>query len=128
MSNTLPACVLAFFDAVNERNVDRAGECFTPDATYHLLMPHPPVTGRQAIVDALRPSLTGADRVQWDVVAWDGRDEVFFIERVDRFFFGGKEAAIECVGVFTLRGGLIHAVRDYADLATWRKRKAAALG
>lgn len=128
MSDTLPACVLAFLDAINARDVDRAGECFAPDASYHLLMPHPPVEGRRAIVEALRPSVAGADRVQWDVVTWGVNGEVVFVERIDRFFYTDNEAAIECLGVFTLRNGLIQSIRDYADLATWRLRKAAAQG
>lgn len=123
---SLPDCMVEFFDAVNQRDAERAGEALTLDATYHLIMPHPPVEGREAIVAALRSSLTEADKVQWDIVAWGSHDDVVFVERVDRFFYGEKEAAIECMGAFTMRDGRIHAIRDYADLATWRQRKATA--
>lgn len=122
----LPHCVRAFFDAVNDRDADRAGESFTDYATYHLLMPHPPAEGRRAIVEALGRSLAEATKVQWDIVSWGRRDDVVFVERVDRFFYGDNEAAIECLGAFTLHDDKIRSVRDYADLSTWRQRKAVA--
>jgi limonene-1,2-epoxide hydrolase len=125
-AHRLPASVAGFLDAMNARDADSAGSCFTEDISYHLIVPYPAVTGREAVVAALAKSLTEADRVRWEVVSWSASDEYVFVERVDRFWYGDREATIECTGVFVLRDGLIAAVRDYADLATWRERKKAA--
>ncbi|MDO3402741.1 nuclear transport factor 2 family protein [Mycolicibacterium neoaurum] len=122
----LPPAISGFLAAMDARDADAAAAFFTEDISYHLLMPHPPVVGRDAVVSALRTSIADADRASWDVVSWAVAGELAFVERVDRFWFGEREAAIECTGVFVLRDGLIAAVRDYADLGTWRERKAAA--
>lgn len=124
----LPAAITGFFDAVNRRDAEEAGEFLTEDITYHLIVPYPPVTGRDAVVAALGRSINEADQVRWDVVSWAATGDRVFVERVDRFWFGEREAAIECTGVFEMRDGLIREVRDYADMGTWKTRKAAATG
>ncbi len=123
----LPRPVAEFFDAVNSRDFDALACCLAEDISYHLAVPHPPVTGRTAVVDALRVSLTAADRVSWEPRSHLADRDRAFVERLDRFWFGAHEAAIEVTGVFELAGGTIGAIRDYADLDTWRQRKAAAL-
>lgn len=123
----LPRPVAEFFDAVNSRDFDALACCLAEDTSYHLAVPHPPVTGRTAVVDALRVSLTAADRVSWEPISHLADHDRTFVERVDRFWFGAHEAAIEVTGVFELAGDTIGAIRDYADLDTWRQRKAAAL-
>lgn len=112
--------------AINARDADAAAAFMTDDISYHLIVPYPPKVGREAVVEALRTSITEADRVQWDVVSHSGTGDLVFVERIDRFWFGEREAAIECTGAFELRDGKIAAVRDYADLQTWRQRKQAA--
>ncbi|CAA0129938.1 Uncharacterised protein [Mycolicibacterium vanbaalenii] len=124
---SLPQSISCFFSAVNARDADALGAVVTADVKYHLIVPHPPVCGRTAVVEALRKSLQEADRVDWEVLSWSATDDLVFIERLDRFWFGDREAAIECTGVFVLRDGLISEIRDYADLGTWRTRKSAAL-
>jgi limonene-1,2-epoxide hydrolase len=128
VSTALPTAVTAFLDAINAGDAAAAGRTFTEDVSYQLLVPYPAVVGREAVVAALGSSLDEADRVRWDVVSFAVGATVAHVERIDRFWFGEREAAIECTGVFELRDGLIAAVRDYADLGTWRERKAAALG
>ena len=123
----LPAPVAGFIAAVNDRNMQAAGDFLTDDVTYHLIVPYPPVTGRVAVLDALGKSLMEADRVLWEVLAWSATGDLVFVERIDRFWFADREAAIECTGAIELREGRIAVVRDYADLATWRARKEAAL-
>lgn len=125
-AQALPTAVAAFLDAVNARDAERLGQHLTDDMTYHLIVTHPPIRGREAVVLALRRVLSEADRVRWDVVSFAANDDLVFVERVDRFWYAGHEAAIECLGVFTLRDGKIAEVRDYADMETWRSRKAAA--
>lgn len=127
IATELPSVIATFLDAINDRDAGRAGRSFTDDISYQLLVPYPALVGREAVVAALDKSLNEADRVRWDVVSFAVGDGVALVERVDRFWFGDREAAIECTGVFELRDGLIAAVRDYADLGTWRERKAKAL-
>ncbi|MBA4857490.1 nuclear transport factor 2 family protein [Nocardia farcinica] len=126
-SSELPAAISDFLAAVDARDAAAAGRTFTEDISYQLLVPYPPVVGRAAVVAALDKSLTEADRVRWEVVSFAVNADLALVERVDRFWFGDREAAIECTGVFQLRDGLIAAVRDYADLGTWRERKTTAL-
>lgn len=122
----LPESVSEFLAAVNARDAARAGAFLTDDISYQFLVPHPAIEGRGAVVAALDKSLKEADAVRWEVVSFGLGESSAFVERLDRFWFGGRESAIECAGVFELRDGLIAAVRDYADLATWRERKGTA--
>lgn len=123
----LPQALSQFFSCVNARDTAGLGAVLTEDVVYHLIVPYPPVRGRQAVVEALRTSLYEADRVDWEVRNWSATGDPVFVERIDRFWFGDREAAIECTGVFVLQEGLISEVRDYADLGTWRTRKNEAL-
>lgn len=123
----LPAAIIGFLDAINNRDVAAAEAFLTEDVSYQLLVPHPKIVGRTAVLDALSASITEADRVSWEVVTFAVGPDLALVERIDRFWFDGNEASIDCTGVFELRGGRIAAVRDYADLDTWRRRKQAAL-
>lgn len=91
-------------------------------------MPQPPVVGRDAIEAAYTKVLGECSDVSWEVVTSAVNGHLVFLERVDRFFYEGREAFIECLGVFEVRGGMIAVVRDYADHATWRERKARSQG
>lgn len=128
IENALPNVVENFLQAVNEQDAAAAAECFTADAQYYFAMPHAPVRGRDAVRSTLERVLTEADRVRWDVVASATAGDRVFFERIDRFWFGEAQAAIECVGVVELSDGLIKEIRDYAELGAWRQRKAAAQG
>jgi limonene-1,2-epoxide hydrolase len=124
----LPAPVRSFLDAINARNAGALGALMTDDMTYHLIVPHPPVVGRDAVVEVMGRVLTEADQVRWDVVGWASAGDLVYVERVDRFWYGDREAAIECLGVFRVVDGLIAEIRDYADMDTWKERKALAFG
>lgn len=126
--SALPAVITEFLAAVNDRDARRVAACFTEDAQYHFLVPQPAVVGRDAIEAAYTRVLGECSDVSWEVVTSAVDDGLVFLERVDRFFFDGREAAIECLGVFELEDDLIRTVRDYADHETWRERKSAAQG
>lgn len=126
MTAPLPAPVRSFLDAVRDRRVDRVADCFTEQATYAYAVPLPPLEGRTAIADMFEGLLREAERVQWDVLAAAVDGPRVWLERVDRFWFDGREVAIECAGVVELDGDRICAVRDYVDLQTWRARRGAA--
>ena len=123
----IPEVLDRFFTAINAQDTAQLADIFIDDVSYQLLVPYPPLIGKQAVVDALTASITEADRVLWEIRSWSGDDDLAFVERIDRFWFNGREAAIECTGVFEMRGNAIAAVRDYADLGTWRTRKSAAI-
>lgn len=120
---SLPTPVTAFLAALERRDLDAVLDCFTPDASYAYAMPHPAVVGRDAISAMFGKLLTEADAVRWDVVASTVDGDRVWTERVDRFTFGGRDVAIECMGLFELAEGRIAAVRDYVDMATWQERK-----
>jgi limonene-1,2-epoxide hydrolase len=123
----LPGPVRAFLAAVNDRDAAAAARCFTEGAEYHATVPHPSVAGTPAIEAMFARIFGEAERVRWEVVATGEQGSVVFVERLDRFWYSGHEAAIECCGVFVLDGDRIATVRDYLDLPTWRARKSAAL-
>ncbi len=122
-----PQVIAGFLAAINERDVEAVGRHLTEDVEYHLIVPLPPVIGLANVLGALGASIAEADRVRWEVCGWARSGDRVFVERIDRFWFGDAEAAIECTGVFELRDDKIAVVRDYADLGTWRARKQAAL-
>jgi limonene-1,2-epoxide hydrolase len=61
------------------------------------------------------------------IAAADGR---VHLERLDRFWIDGTEYVAPCHGVFEvdMERGVITAVRDYVDLASWRARLGGVLG
>lgn len=123
-NGALPEVIQEFLSAIEARDAVAVGVCFAEDASYHLLVPKPPVTGRAAISAVFEKLLGETTAVRWDVVTHAVVGDRVFLERVDRFWYRGKEASIDCLGVFELSDGLIAAVRDYADFDTWRQRKA----
>ncbi|MFN2536930.1 MAG: nuclear transport factor 2 family protein [Mycobacteriales bacterium] len=123
---TLPAVASAFLTALQERDVPAVLRCLHDDATYAYAVPLPALRGKDAIGAMLKELLDEAEAVRWDVVAASLDGERLWWERVDRFWFDGREVAIECAGVVEVRDGLIAELRDYVDLQTWRERKGAA--
>ncbi len=122
---TLPPPVEAFLTAVAERDVAAVSACFTEDATYAYAVPLPPLQGRTAITVMFQGLVAEFTRIRWDVVGSCLDGNRVWLERVDRFWSGDREVAIECAGLFELNGDRITTVRDYVDLQTWQQRKAA---
>jgi limonene-1,2-epoxide hydrolase len=125
---TLPPVAREFLNAVERRDATAVAACFTEDASYAIAMPHPALEGRAAIESALVEVFGEVDATRWDVVTAGTVGDLVYLERVDRFWFGGMEASIECIGVIRIADGRIAEIRDYADVATWRERKALAQG
>ena len=115
--------------AVRTLDPAEVAACFTEDATYRN-MPHEPAVGRGGVEALFAPILGRCERVVWDLVsaAYDG--DTAWLERVDRFWIGGREYRIECNGVLRAdpAGGLIAEFRDYVDLGVWRARLAEGTG
>ncbi|MGQ0844137.1 MAG: nuclear transport factor 2 family protein [Sporichthyaceae bacterium] len=115
--------------AVHAREAAAAGACFRADGTW-ANVPHPPSVGPDGVRALLTPILERSSRVRWDLVSAAYSNERAWLERVDRFWIDGEEYAVECNGVLEVDPdtGLITALRDYVDLATWRARLGDALG
>ena len=113
----------AFFAAIETLNPEQVAACFTPTARYSN-MPHAPAVGRDEIAAMFAPILNRCERARWDVVSRADVGYRAHVERVDRFWIGGREYAIECHGVYLIdaESGLIGEVRDYVDLSLWRDR------
>lgn len=122
----VPEPVAAFLTAVEARDAAAVARCFTEDAEYHFLVPFPPAVGRAAIEGAFADVLGEVTQTEWEIVTSAADGDHVFLERLDHFWFGSRKASIECLGVLRLAGDKIAAVRDYADLSTWRARKEAA--
>jgi limonene-1,2-epoxide hydrolase len=128
MTDKLPDVVRDLFAAVNDRDAEAVGRCMTERGEYHFIVPLEPAVGRAEVVESFTEMLAEPSKVQWDVLRFAQNGNHVFVERIDRFWFGEHEVFIECTGVIDLDAdGLITAVRDYVDLATFRERKAAAL-
>jgi limonene-1,2-epoxide hydrolase len=114
--------------AIESRDLRRVAGMLTPDATWQNV-PHPPTSGRDAVVGVLGAILCWSDDVRWDVVSAATRNGTVWCERVDRFWIDGDEQAVRCNGVFTVdpATGLVSSVRDYVDLGEWRDRLAPVL-
>ena len=115
--------VRRFLDAVERRDLDGIGQCFTPQARY-ANVPNPAAVGPEAIQALFTPILRRAARVRWDLVTEVYEEQRALLERVDRFWIDGREYTIECNAVVEvdLAAGKISEFRDYVDLATWRRR------
>lgn len=124
----LPKIVDEFLAGVQALDAARVARCFTEDGTYHFLVPKPPVQGRAAIEAAFSRVLGEVNRTRWDVITSGVSGDRVYLERIDRFWYGEHEAAMQCLGVFELRGEQIDSVRDYADHETWTLLKRQALG
>lgn len=113
----------AFLAAVESRDLDAIGACFTPTARYANI-PSPPAIGPAGIIDMFTPIMSRSERVQWDIVSASYDEGQAWLERVDRFWIDGREYSIECNGVYVVapEGLLLTEVRDYVDLALWRER------
>ncbi len=123
MTSASERVVRDFIAAVEQRDLDRVGQCFTVDATYANI-PHPPVVGPAGVRGLLGPILRRSDRVEWQIVSASFSATRAWVERVDRFWIDGTEYAVACNGVFVLDATAtrLHQVRDYVDLTEWRAR------
>lgn len=122
---TIPEPLATFLAAVEARDLDGVLACFHDDASYAYAMPLPALSGRDAIGAMFGGLMKEAEAIRWDIVTCSVDGDRIWTERIDRFTFGGREVAIECMGLFEYSDGRIRSVRDYVDMATWRERKGA---
>lgn len=111
--------------AVHERDVDAVVACFLPAGSWQNV-PEPPVRGHEHLRALFEPILARSSEVCWEVRSAAYEPTRAWLERVDRFVIDGRERAAHCHGVFELdvTSGLLVEVRDYVDLAAWRRQLA----
>lgn len=117
------AAVRRFLDAVEARDLEAIGACFTPGATYRNV-PHPPVVGPAGVRSMMAMFVARSSRIEWEIVTEAYVGDRAHLERIDRFWIDGNEYAAPCHGVALVdtASGLIREFRDYVDLATWREQ------
>lgn len=127
MNPALPPVVTLWLERISNRDAVGAAECFAEDAVYHYAVPHPPVTGREAIRQMFAGQAATYARISWEITTSAVSGDRVWMERADRFFTPApenREIMIECAGVVEVADGLITEVRDYVDLNTWNERTA----
>jgi limonene-1,2-epoxide hydrolase len=101
----------------NAKTADLAA-FFVDDATYHNI-PMAPIHGREAIANNIatfiRPGAPGIEAIEFRLVHIAANGPIVMTERVDVFTATGKTFELPVMGVFEVRGGKIHAWRDYYD-------------
>lgn len=115
--------------AVESRDLETVGCCLTTDASWSNV-PHPAAVGRAAVCAMLAVVVGRAEQVRWDVVSAAYDADRAHLERLDRFWIGGRELVSPCHGVFRvdLERGQVCEVRDYVDLGPWRAALSEAQG
>ena len=115
----------ALFDAVQARDVSAVVSCFVPEGSWQNV-PEAPAGGHAELRRLFAPILERSSEVEWELRSAAYEPTRAFVERVDRFVIDGRERAAHCHGVFEVdpTSGLLVEVRDYVDLATWRRQLA----
>ena len=113
--------VRAFLDSWQDRNVEAIMAFFAPGAVYHN-MPVAPCEGAAAIRTIFEAFVTAFDEAELRLINLAVAGDIVFTERVDYFSLGDRRVVLPVNGVFEVRDGLIHAFRDYFDLATFESQ------
>ena len=115
----------ALLRAVHERDVASVVACFVPEGSWQNV-PEAPVRGQAQLRSLFEPILNRSSEVHWDVRSAAYEPSRAWLERVDRSVIDGRERAAYCHGVFEVdaTSGLLVEVRDYVDLAAWRRQLA----
>ena len=111
--------------AVHQRDVGEVVACFVPEGAWQNV-PEPPARGHEQLRALFAPILERSSVVHWEVRSAAYEPGRAWLERVDRFVIDGRERAAHCHGVFEVdaTSGLLVEVRDYVDLASWRRQLA----
>ena len=118
------AIVESLFAAWEAKSLEGILALMTSDAVYENVGMSQSV-GHEQIREGLAPFIGAARRIEWVVhhIAQTA-DGVVLTERTDIFELADRTITVPVMGVFELRGGLIHAWRDYFDLPGFQKQMA----
>ena len=124
----IPDVITRFLAAVAALNADELADCFAEVGEYFVTFPAPAIIGRENIRAFFADLFSRCSAARCDLSSFGFNGSTVYTERVDRFWFAGREAFIECVGVFEIEGSRISVVRDYVDAETFTRRLDQALG
>ncbi len=110
-----------FMQAFNDKDLETIESLLAEDVVYHN-MPMQPVSGRDAVMQAIKGYVEPSKSIDWTVTHQAVSGNVVLNERVDRFDLGGNRIELPVMGTFEIRDGKIVAWRDYFDLATWQRQ------
>lgn len=112
--------VHAFGAAWDRCDIEGVIAMMAPDAVYQN-MPLPPMIGHDAIRTFITPSMTAAERMDWQFlhIISDADGRRVMTERVDSFIFPSGTVAVPVMGIFEIADGVIVRWRDYADLGSF---------
>jgi limonene-1,2-epoxide hydrolase len=114
--------VLAFVAAWNANDMQRIFALLHQDVVYHNI-PMTPLVGLPAVRSYLQGK-GGFDWINWQLLAIAESGNKVLTERVDDFSINGVDVSLPVMGIFEVQDELIHAWRDYFDLATYQKQLA----
>jgi limonene-1,2-epoxide hydrolase len=116
------ATVTALIRANEARDVDAVLALLTGDVAYENV-PMSVLNGHDEVRSMLGPFLTGAERVEWEVLEQVEQGDVVMNERVDRFWLpGDQRIELRVAGLFKVRDGKVAVWRDYFDLAAFTEQ------
>ena len=110
---------MAEFDAEHPEAA-RLASYFSEDAIFHNVAMEP-IEGIQAIATTLE-SNSQIRSLGRELLNSASTGNVVLNERVDRFVVGGVTVELPVVGVFEIRDGKIHRLREYFDLASLQEQ------
>ena len=108
--------VRAFCETFAKHDAEALRPFLADEVVYHNI-PMDPVVGADAAVAFLAGFLAMCDRMEIENLHVAVRGDVVLTERIDTFTIGDTVAPLPVMGAFEVRDGLIHAWRDYFDMA-----------
>lgn len=112
----------ALIRANEARDVDAVLGLLTEDVEYENV-PMNVMRGHEEVRAMLGPFLSGAERVEWEVLEQVEQGDVVMNERVDRFWLPGDvEIALRVAGLFKVHDDRVALWRDYFDLAAFTEQ------
>jgi len=116
------ATVTALIRANEARDVDAVLALLTDDVAYENV-PMSVLNGHDEVRSMLGPFLSGAERVEWEVLEQIEQGDVVMNERVDRFWLpGDQKIELRVAGLFKVSNGKVEIWRDYFDLAAFTEQ------
>jgi limonene-1,2-epoxide hydrolase len=116
------ATVTALIRANEARDVDAILALLTDDVAYENV-PMSVLNGHDEVRSMLGPFLTGAERVEWEVLEQIEQGDIVMNERIDRFWLSADHRIeLRVAGLFKVRDGKVALWRDYFDLAAFTEQ------
>lgn len=122
MSGAGPRSIVEeLFAAIASRDLRRIRDRLASDVVWQNV-PHPVVSGRDAVIALLADIVTWSDAVRWDIVSSAADGDRLHVEHTDHFVIDGIHHSVRCNGIIDTVGDVVTSVRDFVDLEEWRRR------